>query len=161
MTVRAATVRDAGAIARVHVASWHAAYRELIPAHRLATFTVPLRTQAWRRNLRDRSGVHTTVFERDDLVSGFASIGASRDLRGWGEIWAIYVAPDAWGRGIGSALFADAMATFTGWSMPSVMLWVLEGNTRAMQFYQGGGFVLDGKRKIEDGYAQRRLRRER
>ena len=38
-------------------------------------------------------------------------------------------------------------------------LWVLEGNARALQFYQGNGFVLDGTRKVEDGLPQVRLRR--
>lgn len=159
MTVREASVGDALAIAQVHVASWQSAYRTLIPPGRLARFTVPVRTAAWRRNLAERSGVRTTVFEVGGQIVGFASIGASRELAGWGEIWAIYVAPEAWGRGVGSALFADAIATLAARGMPRVMLWVLEGNTRALQFYQGNGFVLDGTRKIDDDLPQLRLRR--
>jgi ribosomal protein S18 acetylase RimI-like enzyme len=162
MPVREATIADAVAIARVHVASWQVAYRELIPASRLATFTVPARTAAWRHNLGRRSEVFTDVFDDgDDGIVGFASFGASRELPGWGEIWAIYVAPEAWGRGVGSALFADAMATLAARGLARVMLWVLEGNERALRFYQGSGFVLDGARKVEDGLAQLRLRRGR
>jgi GNAT superfamily N-acetyltransferase len=157
--VREATLEDAEAIAKVQVASWHAAYRGLIPAERLAAFTVRARTAAWRHNLRQRTGISTTVFAGDDGVVGFAAIGRSRDLPGWGEIWALYVAPDAWGRGVGSALFADAIGHLAGRGMARVMLWVLEGNARALQFYQGNGFVLDGARKVEDGFAELRLRR--
>ena len=160
MPVRIATLDDAEAIARVQVASWHAAYRELIPASRLATFTVPHRALAWRRSLRERGALRTTVFEVGEVV-GFAAIGRSRDLAGWGEIRELYVAPDAWGRGVGSALFADAIAWLCARSLPSVMLWMLEGNSRALQFYQGSGFALDGARKTEDGYRQVRLRRPR
>ena len=159
MKVRAATFGDAAAIARVQVASWQAAYRELIPTSRLAAFTVPVRTVAWQRNLREPSGVRTTVFDGDDGVTGFASVGASRELRGWGEIWSIYVAPEAWGRGVGSGLFADAIGALAARGLASVMLWVLEGNGRALRFYQGGGFVLDGTRKVDDGLPQLRLRR--
>ena len=159
MTVREASVGDALAIAQVHVASWHAAYRELIPASRLATFTVARRTAAWDRNLRLRSGIRTAVFVDGDQVRGFAAVGPSRELAGWGEIWALYVAPDAWGRGVGSALFADAIAALAAAGLRRVFLWVLEGNARALQFYQGNGLVLDGTRKVEDGLPQLRLRR--
>jgi GNAT superfamily N-acetyltransferase len=159
VTVRAATVGDALAIAELHVASWHAAYGELIPASRLATFTVEKRSVAWSRNLRHRSGIRTAVFVDGAHLRGFSSIGPSRELVGWGEIWAIYVAPDAWGRGVGSALFADAIAALAGQGLTRVMLWVLEGNGRALQFYQGNGFALDGTRKVEDGLPQLRLRR--
>ena len=40
-----------------------------------------------------------------------------------------------------------------------MLLWVLEGNDRALGFYRGGGFALDGARKVEDGLPQLRLRR--
>lgn len=171
--VRLARREDAAAIARVHVASWQAAYRGLISERRLAAFTVPVRTMAWERNLAARGDVRTTVFEASEAcpadagaaqaaqeVVGFASIGRSRDEVGWGEIWAIYVAPRWWGRGVGSALFADAMAELARRGFSRVMLWVLEGNERALQFYQGNGFVLDGTRKVDDGFPVLRLRRE-
>ena len=158
LTVREARPGDALAIARVHVASWQAAYQTLIPTGRLARFTVPARTAAWQRNLAERSSVRTTVFDSDQGIVGFASIGSSRELPGWGELWALYVAPEAWGRGVGSALFADAIAALAARGMRRVMLWVLEGNTRALQFYQGNGFVADGTSKIEDGLPQLRLR---
>jgi GNAT superfamily N-acetyltransferase len=158
--VREARPDDAAGIARVHVASWQAAYPGLVPAQRLATMSVAARTESWRRVLTTRTESSTTVFDGPAGISGFASSGRSRDLAGWGEIWAIYVAPDHWGRGVGSALFADAMAYLASRSLPHVMLWMLEGNTRALQFYQGNGFVLDGARKIEDGLPQLRLRRE-
>lgn len=159
--IREARPEDASAIARVQVASWHAAYRALIPAGRLAAFTVPARTAAWRHNLTSSSGMRTAVFDGPAGVQGFASAGPSRDLRGWGEVWALYVAPTAWGGGVGSGLFADALAALAGRGLTKVLLWMLDGNDRALQFYQGSGFALDGGRKVEDGLAQVRLRRVR
>jgi GNAT superfamily N-acetyltransferase len=162
--VREARLEDAAGIARVQVASWHAAYSGLMAERRLAAFTVPVRTEAWKRSLSGagrRSPVINTVFEDGEGIAGFASYGESRDLVGWGEIWALYVHPDKWGRGIGSALFAEAMAQLTLGARRRVMLWMLEGNQRALQFYQGNGFLLDGARKVEDGMPQLRLRWER
>jgi GNAT superfamily N-acetyltransferase len=149
------------------VDSWHAAYRGLLPEQRLAKVTLPARTAAWQRILSPpssasaRRGSVTTVFDGEAGLTGFASFGESRDLAGWGEIAALYVAPAHWGRGVGSALFADAIADLTARQLSQVMLWVLEGNSRALQFYRGNGFSLDGARKVEDGYPQLRLRRER
>ncbi|MBK9035228.1 MAG: GNAT family N-acetyltransferase [Myxococcales bacterium] len=156
--VREARPDDADAIARVHVASWHAAYQTLIPADRLAAFTVRVRAAAWRHNLETGS-VRAAVFEDPGGVRGFSAVGPSRDLIGWGEIWALYVDPSMWGRGVGSALFADALTALTERRFDQVLLWVLEGNERALRFYQGGGFVLDGTRKVESGLPQLRLRR--
>ena len=159
MMLRLARLADAAAIARVHVASWHTAYAALIPAERLQRFTLERRTLAWRSNLAG-TNAHTVVFDRQGGgIAGFASSGASRSVPGWGEIWALYVDPAAWGAGIGSALFADAMGHLaaSGWSR--VLIWVLEGNDRAVEFYRGNGFVLDGTRAVEDGYPQIRMRR--
>lgn len=159
--VREAKVQDAAAVARVHVESWHAAYRGLIVESRLATFTIPRRTAAWQRILSAGGASSTTVFEGERGICGFASSGRSRDLPGWGEIWALYVLPREWGRGVGSALFAECIAYLASQQLPRVMLWMLEGNERALQFYRGNGFVLDGARKVEDGLPQVRLRRAR
>lgn len=158
--VRLARAADAAAIAEVQVASWQAAYRGLVPASRLAAFTVPARTAAWRRSLADPGrDARTAVFEDAGDVLGFATSGPSRDLRGWGEIWALYVAPTAWGRGVGSALFADAIHALARRDLPRVMLWVLDGNARAIAFYEGNGLSLDGARDVDDGYPIVRMRR--
>lgn len=161
--VREARLQDAAALARVQVESWHAAYRELIPAPRLAAFTVPRRTAAWQRVLSQRAPGHgsTTVFDGERGITGFASSGRSRDRPGWGELWALYVLPSEWGRGVGSALFAESIAYLASLDLRRVTLWMLEGNERALQFYGGNGFALDGARKVEDGLAQVRLSRER
>lgn len=160
--VREARLEDAAALARVQVESWHAAYRELISAQRLAAFNVPRRTAAWRQVLSNLSaGESTTVFDGERGITGFATSGRCRDRSGWGEIYALYVLPSEWGRGVGSALFAESIAYLASLGLLRVTLWMLEGNQRALQFYGGNGFALDGARKMEGGFAQVRLCRER
>jgi ribosomal protein S18 acetylase RimI-like enzyme len=132
-----------------------------MPDHRLDGYTVPVREAAWRRNLatvgRDR---RTSVFERDGVIIGFATVGPNRDAAGEGELWALYVAPDAWGTGAGSALMADGMAFLRGRGLRHVVIWVLDGNARAVAFYQANGFRLDGKRVERDGLREIRLSRD-
>ena len=158
--LRSARPADALALAEVQVASWHAAYPGLIPAARLAAYTVERRLVAWRRYLADQGpSTHTRLVEDQQRVVGFVTTGSSRDRSGAGEIWALYVDPERWGHGAGSALMADALATLARRGFRQARLWVLEGNQRAIGFYQGSGFALDGVRMVEDGLPQVRMTR--
>lgn len=160
MAIRLAEAGDARAIAEVQVASWHAAYRGLMPDERLDAFTVEVREAAWRRNLAGGdSPARTTVLEQGGRVVGFASVGPSRSADGWGEVWALYAAPEAWGTGAGRALLADGLAWLAGRGLPRVMLWVLVGNQRAIRFYQAAGFQLTGRREERDDLAHLEMAR--
>jgi len=79
---------------------------------------------------------------------GFAWTGDSRDEPGKGELFAIYVVPEAWGSGAGSALMASALEALRSYS--SATLWVLEDNPRARRFYEREGWSLDGGRRDEE-----------
>jgi GNAT superfamily N-acetyltransferase len=63
------------------------------------------------------------------------------------EIPAFYVAPDAWRRGVGSALMARALAEMAAAGFAHAVVWVLEGNNPAISFYEATGWRLDGGRE--------------
>jgi ribosomal protein S18 acetylase RimI-like enzyme len=153
---------DAEAIADVQVASWHAAYRGLMPAAILDGFTLEVRIARWKKNLAspDPRG-RTTVLERSRSVVAFASHGASRDEEHSGEVWALYASPRAWGTGAGRALLDDGLAHLRASGFREIMLWVLDGNARAIRFYEAGGFRLDGGAKEDGGLPHVRMRRAR
>jgi ribosomal protein S18 acetylase RimI-like enzyme len=158
--VRRAGPSDARAIAEVQVASWQAAYRDLMPAERLAAFTVEVREKAWREILAgDRADRTTTVLEQSGRVVAFASFGPSRDVPDLGEVWALYAHPGAWGTGAGRTLLEGGLAFLEerGWARS--MLWVLAGNTRAIRFYEAAGYRLDGERSEADGLPHVRMSR--
>jgi RimJ/RimL family protein N-acetyltransferase len=156
--VRLAEVSDADAIADVHVAAWHAAYRGLMPDAMVDGFTLEARRERWRKNLAERArGGRTTVLERAGQVVAFASFGPSRDEAGSGEVWALYARPDAWGTGAGRTLLDEGLAYLEGVGLGRVMLWVLDGNARAIRFYEAAGFRLDGGAKQEGGLPHRRM----
>lgn len=141
--IRMATRGDARAIAEVQVASWHTFYRGLMPDAKLDAFTLEAREAAWREILAGESRSRTTVLEREHVVA-FASVGPSRHLEGWGEIWALYAHPDAVGTGAGRALCEEGLSHLAERGFSRIMLWVLEGNVRAIRFYEAAGFHLDG-----------------
>lgn len=151
MAIRRATIDDVAQLAAVHVQSWQAAYRGLLPDEFLANLSVERRMTQWQARLSD-SANDTPVYEVDGLVVGFVSYGRCRDEDlgdNVGEIYAIYLLPHSWGQGIGAALMQEGLARLQEKGYRSVSLWVLAGNDRAIRFYEQFGFKPDGTTKVE------------
>ncbi len=143
--VRPATVEDAGAIGEIHVRSWQAAYEGLMPAEFLARISVGSRTAGWARTLRDGGRVLVVA---DPEVVGFAAFGPRRDGPDEGELYAIYLHPGAWRRGLGRLLHEQVLTSLAE-SWPAAVLWVLATNERAKTFYERAGWSLDGGTRTE------------
>lgn len=153
LVIREATVADAAAIAEAHVRSWQEAYRGLLEQGYLDGLSVSERTETWRRRLSAKAGPQRTWVVCGPEVLGFATAGPPQDRNvgpEWGEVWAIYVHPSAWGRGAGAALFRHACDALSGDGYSSLCLWVLAGNERASRFYEAFGWVADGTSKAEE-----------
>jgi ribosomal protein S18 acetylase RimI-like enzyme len=144
ITVRRATPADAWAIAEVHVATWRGAYAHVFPAEVLASLSVDDREEMWRQTIGDDS-MSVYVAEDGSVTVGFVSVGPSRDAEGEGELYAIYVHPDAWGSGAGRAVM-DAGREWLAERFATASLWVLEDNPRARHFYEREGWLVDGRR---------------
>jgi GNAT superfamily N-acetyltransferase len=144
--IRPARPEDAAAVAEVHVRTWQAAYEHVFGGERLATIDNPERRARWERWLE--AGERVWVAEPEGRVVGFAWIGDSRDVAAAdeGELFAIYVLPEAWGSGAGAALMGAALPALRE-RYPTSILWVLEDNPRARRFYEREGWSLDGGRK--------------
>ena len=148
MLVRPARREDAAAIADVHVRTWQAAYEHVFGDKRLAGIEDRRRAE-WEERLADpQPGRHVFVAEESERITGFVSLGDSRDAPGKGELLAIYVLPESWGSGAGPALMATALEALRGYS--SATLWVLEDNPRARRFYEREGWIVDGGRRDEE-----------
>ena len=65
-----------------------------------------------------------------------------------GEVYAIYVRPDAWGTGSGWALM-DAAVAWLADRWQEAILWVAEENPRARRFYERYGWVAESTRVEE------------
>jgi ribosomal protein S18 acetylase RimI-like enzyme len=150
--IRKADVSEAHAIAKVHVASWRAAYKGLIPDETLAGLSVEGRAKSWQAILTDPTNPNRTMVAlREGTIVGFGSFGPSRVKPTLGEVLALYAEPESWGTGAGRALLEDGRAMLEEGGFSTVMLWVLEGNARAIRFYERAGFQLNGEAKTENG----------
>jgi GNAT superfamily N-acetyltransferase len=173
VTIRAATIEDAEAVARLHVRAWQQAYAGIMPAD----FLAGLDPADWAR--RRRAGfdsplakIFTTLVAVHDgtppardasPIAGFTTVGPYRENQKLdhldgdvGEILAMYVDPVFWGTGVGRALMAAALAELTGRrGCAEVRLWVLEENAQARRFYERAGLVPDGHQstfQVRDGH---------
>jgi ribosomal protein S18 acetylase RimI-like enzyme len=148
MRIRRATVDDAPALARVHVDSWRAAYRGLVPDAFLKRFEYHWRERRFREALT-AGAEETYLIWMGEKAVAFLTLGAARDPdldpERTGEIWGIYVSPRHWRRGIGRTLAMEAERILSSRGYEDAVLWVLEGNERARHFYEAMGFALDGE----------------
>ncbi|HFH9837723.1 TPA: N-acetyltransferase family protein [Streptococcus suis] len=137
--------------AYVHWKAWQEAYADLLPQDFLQkTYTLE-RCQDWA--FRYPQNILVAVV--NEQVVGFACYGASsqEDLQEAGELYALYVLADYYGQGIGYQLMQAALEQMQ--SYKRISLWVLEGNERAISFYEKIGFCFDGVTKTVELGAKR------
>lgn len=154
--VREPEISDADALGRVHVAAWQQAYRGgLMPDEYLDRLAADDRAQMWRDGLERpaRPRVGRFVAEADDgTVTGFITVGpadgdADAEI---GEVYALNVAPEAWGNGYGQALLQTGVRHLTEAGFDQAVLWVHPRNERACRFYEQSGWQHEGQRREED-----------
>lgn len=167
MLVRPATPDDAHGVAVVHVRSWQAAYRGLLPQAVLDDLSVSRREEGWRRILALRDAPSRTIVAEDDgRILGWASFGETRDEppAGTAELWGLYAHPDAWSTGVGHTLVVEVERLLASDGHAIAYLWVLDGNARAAAFYERHGWLADGATKVDERpnlrmFERRRVRR--
>lgn len=165
MELRRANPADAIAIATVHVRSWEAAYRGLVPEAWFDERTLQRRTEMWRELLRDDEHTRAFVACLNGTLVGFSAAATpSRDEDAGertAEIAALYVDPDHLRTGGGRALIITTLQDLTRCLWRDVTLWVFEANDRARSFYVAMGFAPDGGRiEKPDEPPEVRLRRQ-
>lgn len=151
--IRRAREEDARGIAEVHVQTWREAYRDQLPTAFLSELRIDARESCWQQELRvlapDRC---PWVAEARGQILGFVASGISREehaRRGEGEVYAIYVLPDCWARGVGRSLLAHAEHDLLNHGYSEAILWVIAENVRARYFYEQAGWQVDGGSKIQ------------
>jgi len=155
--VRPARPDDAAEVASIRIAGWRS-YGTLLDAQYVASdeFAQEARgsARAWLSELDDQgrspSGATVLVHELTDGVDGWVSFGPDRVSGSAGEVWGLYVAARSWGSGTARLLLDAASDALRSQGFTSLELWCLNGNERALRFYQREGWTPDGSRKNQD-----------
>ena len=142
--IRLATVEDADAIARTHVASWRATYPGIVPQVYLDSLSVEERAERWRSALIASTGMKIYVAECSEMICGFASGGPARaEITGFsGELYAIYLNPEAQRSGIGARLFWSVAEDLVSSGHRGMYVWVLKDNPSRGFYERMGGSPL-------------------
>jgi ribosomal protein S18 acetylase RimI-like enzyme len=154
MVVRPADIADAEAIARVHVATWRAAYAGLVPDTYLVSMTEMRLAGQWRALLARAQPRDTVlVAERSGRLVGFGSCGPARfrALDYGGEVYTLYVDPDWQDRGLGRALLTGLFSALNDRGVAAAMLWVLSGNPSRFFYEALGGSMIAQRREAFAG----------
>lgn len=149
-SIRLAEVRDAAAIAHVHVQSWLTTYRGLVPEEYLTSLNEAERIPIWKEWLtRD---ISVFVAEIEGNIVGFAGGGPIREpLAAYdAELYTIYLLQQVQGRGIGKNLLRTVAEALVRADHTSMLVWVLEQNP-AVRFYERTGAGRLTSKQIEIG----------
>ena len=181
LTIRPATLNDAQSIARIRVQGWRFAYQGLISQDYLDSLSVakdtermrgylsqfpqnsPLSRSASVQGSSDGKKRSFMLAVRDDAVLGFCHFSAAPDkddraeraVPGGtlnGRLHSLYIDPETLGQGIGHTLMSHALSTFAAWGCERATLWVLEGNSRAISFYERQGWRCTGATKVDQSF---------
>lgn len=126
----------------VHWQTWREAYDDLLPAEFQETMTLEK-----CRFFSQKYPENTLIAMDGKKVVGFISYGNFRDEAiQVGEIIALYVLKDYYGKGVSKQLMHAAFVALDQFS--EIYLWVLKDNKRAIAFYQKMGFTFDGQEQI-------------
>lgn len=149
--IRRAEPEDAAGVARVHTLGWQQGFAGLLPADFLARRVVS--AESWEEWLA-RPVPRTAMFvaEVDGELVGFALVGPAEQPSGAGELGelkAIYLLAEFWGRGIGHRMHRAALTALAELGYRRARLTVLAGNRRTRAFYRRQGWV-DGGAEVEE-----------
>ena len=153
IVIRPAVPSDAAEIARVHVASWRAAYVGIVPQSILDRLAVERRHELWAIRLAEPAETRTLVAVRDGKIVGFAGTNRPTDPEypaRTGELETIYLLPEAWRHGLGRRLMRGALDDLVERGFETAILWVLTVNERARRFYEESGWQSDGRVQMLD-----------
>jgi GNAT superfamily N-acetyltransferase len=146
-SIKEATFIDLADIARIHVRSWQQTYIGLVPQDYLDSMSVSTFQKKWegifQGNISENKNLY--IAYDNDEAAGFISFGHNRDKHkdGWGEIYALYLLKQSWGKSIGYALFEKTRQKLLNDGINNAYLWVLDTNENALSAYKKWGGVMD------------------
>ncbi|QOY35401.1 N-acetyltransferase family protein [Anaerobacillus isosaccharinicus] len=156
--IRRANKDDWKGISRVHVDCMHSAYQGVLPAATLDKFTYIDREKRWQNDLPNsiRGGTMNYVaVDKNGEIVGFALAGTMRDprlrIKYTGEIYGIYVHPEAQGQGFGKKLFESVTEHLVSHHHTSIALWTFNEHSSCNFFEHLGGINVYEKTNVITG----------
>ncbi|MFA5536584.1 MAG: GNAT family N-acetyltransferase [Bacillota bacterium] len=163
--IRIADIQDAVSMSIVHADSWKKAYQGLLPDEYLNGIRDTRWVDMLTKGLEDNTMKAWVATIRDKIIA-CTCVGNSRyqGYEGQLELISIYVLPEYWNLGTGTLLINKVLEYALNNNYLEVGLWVLDGNNRAIRFYEKNDFfnnddtiscLIGGNPTIEKRYIKK------
>ena len=151
IAIRLAVPADAPDFAEIHIRSWEAAYKDIIPADYIREKNAA-RHDLWKRIITGENTIHYIV-QKNGKTAGIMTVAPSRDNDAddsFYELRGIYLHPDYYRQGIGTHAMEYAYSVARDLGKTTMTVWLLADNYNAKSFYEKCGFIADGKTETHD-----------
>ncbi len=142
--IRAARADDARAIAAIEVETWRSTYPGMLPDRVLLGMSERRLAASWSGLVRRWPRDVLVATDMRDEVIGFGHCGpqkgAALDIAG--EIFTLYVTPDAQGKGVGRRLLHALFSRMVESGHDSALAWVIGANPSRFFYERLGGRQL-------------------
>lgn len=155
MRVIAADPGDAAELRDLHVETWAATYRDLLPQRFYRERLTAHQRRDWAELVRGQAaaGGEVLIVRSETGVDGLCQYGPTEDddddPRSVGHIHRLYIRPSRQRAGIGRSLLAEATRRMRDSGARELTVWALERDPNARAFYERLGWQADGKRRFD------------
>jgi GNAT superfamily N-acetyltransferase len=149
IAIRLAVPADAPDMAEVHMRSWEAAYKDIIPEEYIREKNAT-RPEMWQKKLAEGQYPHRVIQINGKTVGNMCVAPPQDDDldETYYELHGIYLHPDYFRQGIGTQAMEFALDIARSIGKKHMTVWVLAENINSIKFYEKCGFIADGKTKI-------------
>lgn len=152
-----AAVQDADSLARIMDSAWRSAFSSILSPEVIDRYTQP---ESCRKMFIQiiSSGIGTLYMVKEDghpMGLLYLVPENSKTFR----IEGLLTVPEAWGRGIGTALMERAVSDAVSSGAKELRVWPFEANLRARRFYEKWGFSPTGSTRSGDAPEMEYVRR--
>ncbi|WP_224448244.1 GNAT family N-acetyltransferase [Haloprofundus salilacus] len=145
MEIRPANADDIEAIQRVARRSWEATYRDILGAETVAETVSEWYSEEALSDVLGKPGTAFLAAEKESEVVGFCHGVVEAEQ---GDIVRLYVDPDHWRDGVGSALYERLRSDLEDFNMHRLEAIVLADNEMGNEFYRNLGFEKTGEGEV-------------
>ena len=147
MNIIEATYDDADLVGEVHSLAWKQAYKDIFPTEYIMADTTEKRKQEFLESFRKESCKYYLVYE-NGCCAGVVKAILDNSVC---EISSIYFLNEFRNKGLGTETITQLKEIYKDYR---IVLWTLEMNTAARNFYEKNGFVITANtRNINRGKA--------
>jgi GNAT superfamily N-acetyltransferase len=142
-SIHVASEADLQAVARIHVASFQDAYKDIMPASFLAGLSVDGSLSGWKSTFAKYPTNVTVAVSQDGVIEGFCCAGPVVDVVKNSpfefQVYGLHVSPNCRRQGVGAVLLRTAFARASREGMSSAIVWTLRDLSLSRRFYEREG----------------------